>query len=189
MSKFKAGDKVKIISCDKEYYWYADKIGEIYTIVEYIFDTRCYSVEESKMSICENDLELELALTNDLKNILKNDLKNILKNGVRVKCRNGEMFTLIDGVFVRPSPKNYTMSWLCAINEFLEYHTTGDEWSIVEIYDRPDSVIYYFAYDRRPTELLWKRGEKSPQQLELEKLQEQAQNLADRIKMLQESTE
>lgn len=180
MSKFKTGDKVKIISCDKEGYWYVDKIGEIYTIVEYISDARCYSVEESKMSICENDLELAST----------NDLKNILKNGVRVKCRSGEMFTLIDDVFVQPSPRNYTMSWLCTVNNFLEYSgIVGDEWDIVEIYDRPDSVIYYFAYDYRPTKLSWQRNEKSPQQLELEKLQEQAQNLADRIKMLQESAE
>lgn len=188
MSKFKAGDKVKIISCDKEYYWYVDKIGEIYTIVEYSFDTRCYTVEESKMSICENDLELELASTNDL--------KNILKNGVRVKCSNGEMFTLIDGVFMHPSENYYTgnyytgVGWLCTVDDFLEYSgIVGDEWDIVEIYDRPDSVIHYFAYDCRPTKLLWQRNEKSPQQLELEKLQEQVQNLADRIKMLQESTE
>ena len=184
MSKFKTGGKVKIISCVKDFCWYADKIGEIYTIQDFKSGAKCYSVVEKEFAICEEDL----ALVNDQ---LTGDLKNILKNGVRVKCRNGEMSTLIDGVFVCPSPESCTgMGWLCTVDDFLEdQDIVGDEWDIVEIYDRPDSVIYYFAYDYRPTKLLWKREEKSPQQSELEKLQEQVQNLADRIKMLQESTE
>lgn len=184
MSKFKTGDKVKIISCAKDFYWYADKIGEIYTIQNYSPDTRCYIMVEKALATREEDL----ALVNDQST---DDLKNILKNGARVKCRNGEMFTLIDGVFVCPSPKSCTgMGWLCTVDDFLEdQDIVGDEWDIVEIYDKPSHSYNYFAYDYHPTKLLWKREEKSPQQLELEKLQEQVRNLSDRIKMLQESTE
>lgn len=32
MDKFKAGDKVKIISCSEEFFWYRNRIGDVYTI-------------------------------------------------------------------------------------------------------------------------------------------------------------
>lgn len=66
MSKFKAGDKVCIVKCSGEDYWYKNNIGELYTI-----DTKnttlrdCkywYIVEKPNHAIFVNDIELELAV-------------------------------------------------------------------------------------------------------------------------------
>lgn len=57
MSKFKSGDKVIVISAQLDTYWYADKIGEVFTLAE---KTRhdWHVVENPGGVIYENDIEL-----------------------------------------------------------------------------------------------------------------------------------
>jgi len=64
MSKFKTGDKVRIVKCSGEDAWYKNNIGELYTI-----DTNTttlherkywYIVERPNHTIFVDDIELEL---------------------------------------------------------------------------------------------------------------------------------
>lgn len=55
---FKKGDKVKIVSCEKSTYWYADKIGKEYTLNEYE-NTLGWNIKGDVCSyLKESDIEL-----------------------------------------------------------------------------------------------------------------------------------
>ena len=66
MSKFKAGDKVRIVKCSGEDHWYKNNIGEVYTIdTNNITLCDCkywYIVEKPLCTIFVNDIELESAV-------------------------------------------------------------------------------------------------------------------------------
>lgn len=66
MSKFKAGDKVRIVKCSGEDAWYKNNIGELYTIdtnTTTLHDRKYwYIVEKPNHTIFVNDIELELAV-------------------------------------------------------------------------------------------------------------------------------
>ena len=66
MSKFKAGDKVRIVKCSGEDAWYKNNIGELYTIDTNnttLHDRKYwYIVEKPNHTIFVNDIELELAV-------------------------------------------------------------------------------------------------------------------------------
>lgn len=67
MNKFKAGDKVVVVRVSMPYYWYADKIGEVFTIagesmsmsgkVDYLIKERPTS------TLLEKDIELYMKNT------------------------------------------------------------------------------------------------------------------------------
>jgi len=69
MSKFLPGDKVRIVKASYDWYWYADKIGYLFTI-----KSQCvggtppsYWIEEREEStISEDNIELELAAKDEL---------------------------------------------------------------------------------------------------------------------------
>lgn len=66
MSKFKTGDKVRIVKCSGEDAWYKNNIGELYTIdtnTTTLHDRKYwYIVEKPNHTIFVNDIELELAV-------------------------------------------------------------------------------------------------------------------------------
>lgn len=58
MSKFKAGDKVRVIKASGEWYWYAARIGEVFTILD-TDGIKSYFVKERPGStVKEDDIEL-----------------------------------------------------------------------------------------------------------------------------------
>jgi hypothetical protein len=57
MNKFKAGDKVKVVSAERDTYWYASKIGNIYTLKS--LDGEDWVVRETRFGVLAAcDLEL-----------------------------------------------------------------------------------------------------------------------------------
>lgn len=57
MNKFRAGDKVKVVSAERDTYWYASKIGNIYTLKS--FDGEDWVAKETDFGVfAPCDLEL-----------------------------------------------------------------------------------------------------------------------------------
>lgn len=175
MPKFKAGDKVRVVSVQSEGLWYADKIGKEFTVGSYT-DGEFYLVEEAGPGIWAKDLELVTTP------------KTMLKNGMRVKCRNGNMYTVVDGALLRPADTKLKLSWV-SINDLgkdlLAVNPKDPAWDVMEVYEKPRLVVEYFEY-YAPTEVIWQREEKTSKQLQLEALQKQAQDVVDAIKKLQD---
>lgn len=185
MPKFKAGDKVKVVS-GESYLWYAGKVGQEYIVRQYV----CGNGGDYCSVIGAGGLifVLDLELVESVDAITP---KAMLKNGMRVKCRNGGMWTYLDGVFVAVtsdfSDDNYlehmmpvnSSSWTDdLINDF------GERFDVMEIFDAPSSVFLYFAYNEE-TPSVWKRVEKSEAELRLEQMQAKAAELQDEMAKLQ----
>lgn len=179
MSEFKAGDKVVATATGG---WY--KVGEVFTLKEpykgvYI-ETHGWKTEEKGDGYFIHAEDMEL---------LKPSPKAMLKNGMRVKLRDGSLYTYIDGYFTNINTKKDGLDCLSKVDTWkdnLIYCLDGEECmlDVMEIFAA--SEIYdYFSY-KIETESLWKRVEKTAGQLELEALQQQAQDIADRIKALQD---
>ena len=65
--KFKPGDKIRIVKASYDWYWYADCIGDLYTIKSQCIsgkDASYYTDERAKHTVLEKDIELELAAQN-----------------------------------------------------------------------------------------------------------------------------
>ncbi len=179
MSKFKAGDKV--ITTQRGG-WY--DAGEVFTLSSRYVDDRTktvgWLVKEKDTSLFVHENRIKLASP-----------KPMLKNGMRVKCRNGSMWTYLDGVFVAVtsdfSDYNYldhmmpvnSSSWTDdLINDF------GERFDVMEIFDAPAMVCLYFKYDEE-TPSVWKRVEKSEAELRLEQMQAKAAELQNEMAKLQ----
>lgn len=178
MPKFKAGDKVRVVSVQSKGLWYADKIGKEFTVGSYT-GGEFYLVEEAGPGIWAKDLELVTTP------------KSMLKNGMRVKCRNGEMFTFIDDTFVAITSNfedhNY-LEYLLPVSssswtDNLE-NTYGQRFDVMEIFDTPTDVYLYFKYGKE-TPSVWKRVEKSVAELRLEQMQTKAAELQEEMAKLQ----
>lgn len=181
MPKFKAGDKVRVVSGTGRL-WYSDRIGQEFTVetcMERLYENY-YTTVENGGGIYERDLEL-----------VAPSPKAMLKNGMRVKCRDDSMWTYLDGVFVAVtldfSDYNYlehmvpvnSSSWTDdLINGF------GERFDVMEIFDAPSSVFLYFAYNEE-TQSIWKRVEKSEAELRLEQMQAKAAELQNEMAKLQ----
>lgn len=183
MSKFKAGDKVKVVSAKSNVLWYADKIGSVFTVESYCegayTDLDYYRVEGLDKGIWAKDLELATTP------------KTMLKNGMRVKCRNGSMWTYLDGVFVAVTSDFSDYNYLEHMTPVNSSRWTDDlinnfseRFDIMEIFDTPSSVFLYFAYNEE-TQSIWKRVEKSEAELRLEQMQAKAAELQNEMAKLQ----
>ncbi len=101
--------------------------------------------------------------------------------------RNGNMWTVIDGVFVRLEPAvSHGMTWCKCITDLddslkTEYYNLD----VMEIYAAPSHVVEYFEYNV-PTKLIWKRNEKSEAELRLEAMQKQMKELQENMDKLQQ---
>lgn len=201
MSKFKIGDKVKVVDAGRTYTTYnawAKKhgltnyagrprdcmtynglIGVIVAVVHsatergYLIGIRA---EDGKEYIVE-DCGLEL--------VTDVNLKDLLTNGRRVKLRNGTMYTVVDGALIRPEDTKLKLAWV-STNDLGEIiGTNSPEWDVMEVYEKPKLVVEYFEY-YVPTKVIWQRKEKTAKQLQLEALQKKAQDVADAIEKLRD---
>lgn len=176
MSEFKSGDKVITTTQGG---WYRE--GEVFTLKEPYECIYCtadgWTTEEKG--------EWRFIHTENMK-LLKQSPKDMLKNGRRVLLRNGAVFTVLDGELTRMYDDNCAvLDWtsLNNMNDNLEQPYNPD-FTIMKIYEAP-WVCHYFNYNVA-TELLWEREEKTAEQIELESLQQQALDIANRIKALQD---
>lgn len=124
-------------------------------------------------------------------NIMKEFTKADLRSGHKVKCRNGEIFTVFlnassDGSDVLSGDHSWTN--LTDMNNDLTAKFSS-EVDIMEVYSNP---VYCLSSDKL-FNLLWKREEKTQEQLAYEALQaqiaEEEARHADSIKALREQAE
>jgi hypothetical protein len=105
--------------------------------------------------------------------------KDILTIGRIVKHRNGKMgFVLKESIIY-----NERMGFVSEYFENLEH--VIDEWSIIEIYEY--TVTSHFKTDGNVGDLgdlVWKREEKTAQQIEIERIENKMRKLADDLKNL-----
>jgi hypothetical protein len=100
MSKFKTGDKVRIVKCCGEGAWYKNNIGELYTIdtnTPTLHDRKYwYIVEKPKHTIFVDDIELELAVQEPITTedaILRLQcLVDLTGDGVEIIIRENDLF-------------------------------------------------------------------------------------------------
>ena len=174
MSEFKAGDKVVATATGG---WY--DVGDVLTLTKPYKDYGWYTVEKGE------GFFVDIAKIKHY----KQSPKDMLKNGMRVKLRNGLLYTYIDGYFTNINTKKDGLNYLSEVAEWkdnLSYYLDGEEcmWDVMEIF-AATPIYDYFNY-KIETKSLWKRVEKTAEQLELEALQQQAQYIANRIKVLQD---
>lgn len=64
MKDFKVGDRVRVVKAQKPTYWYAHRIGEVFTIDEIVddymtYEWKCYRIKENKARLLQQpDIEL-----------------------------------------------------------------------------------------------------------------------------------
>ena len=177
MTQFKAGDKVITTLTGAHYDWYDE--GETYTLTEQYQDKGWYTLEGGKgFFLRAGAFKLFTP-------------KEMLKNGMRVKCRNGSMWTYIDGYFTQIGEVAPCLSRLTEVKEWEDdlsyFDVFASEWDVMEISEAP-AVYAYFDYSG-VTPVIWKREEKSEAEKQLEEIQvtiqfltEQAIELGKRIK-------
>lgn len=173
MNKFNIGDKVITTAQGG---WY--EAGEVFTLTKPYKDHGWYTLEKGEGFFVD---AVKIKHYNQ-------PPKNMLQNGMRVKLRNGCMYTYIDGYFTNISPVGNGLVYLSEVASWADdlYYYKGvdveSEWDVMEIFAQVN-IYDYFNYKIK-TRSLWTRKEKSPEQIELEALQQQAQDIANRIQAL-----
>lgn len=173
MNNFKSGDKVITTEhCG----WY--EVGEVFTLTKPYKDCGWYTLEKGEGYFVD---ATKIERYNQ-------SLKDMLQNGVRVKLRNGLMYTYIDGYFANINTTKDGLSYLSEVESWtndLHYHkyVAESEWDVMEIFAKVN--IYDYFNNEIKGRSIWKREEKTPEQIELEALQQQAQDIANRIQVLQ----
>ena len=72
MKQFKKGDKVKVVSAGRDTYWYADKIGQVFTLAEQLDrEGDWFTAEHSDCALGEDDIELVQDDKESIKQFLK----------------------------------------------------------------------------------------------------------------------
>ena len=179
MNKFKIGDKVIITTHGG---WY--EVGEVFTLTKPYKDHGWCTKEKGEGYFIHSE-NMEL---------YKPSPKFMLQNGMRVKCRNGCMYTYLDGYFTNINFSSNGLTYLSEVESWtddLDYYRGGDtesEWDVIEIF--ASSYIFdYFNY-KKVTKSLWKReyGTESEKQLkilqdQIQTLTEQAIKLGEQIKL------
>ena len=179
MTQFKAGDKVVVTKSNLVF-----AAGETHVLKRFAFlpsGEKAWFMEDrpDMFYVSESGLRSQT-------------LKETLKNGMRVKCRNGSMWTYIDGYFTQIGEYAPTLSYINPIENWADdLHNRKDcrdsVWDVMEISKSPD-IVYYFNY-AVDTPVIWKREEKSEAEKQLEEIQatiksltKQAIELAETIK-------
>lgn len=164
MREFKIGDKV---IATKQGGWY--EIGEVFTLTKPYKDYGWHTEEKGEGHFIHS-ANMEL---------YKPSPKSMLQNGRRVKYRNGQMFTVMDGVLITPANSSLQLCWTDIEHptDDLAYKNNS-EWDIMEIFEKPKMVVEYFEY-HVPTKTLWKREEQTESEKQLKILQEQIQTLTE----------
>lgn len=174
MNNFKSGDKVITTQQGGRY-----EVGEVFTLTKPYKDYGWYTEEQGEGAFIHLE-NMEL---------YKPSPKLMLQNGMRVKLRNGYIYTYIDGYFTNISPAGNGLVYLSEVDSWaddLQYYRGVDvesEWDVMEIFAKVN--IYDYFNNKIKGRVIWKREEKSHEQIELESLQQQAQDIANRIQALQ----
>lgn len=101
MNKFKAGDKVVVVRVSKPHYWYADKIGEVFTITGEsmsLSDKVDYLIKERPTStLSEKDIELctkntENTITTEDAILHLQSLVDLTGDDVEIIIRENDLF-------------------------------------------------------------------------------------------------
>lgn len=206
--------KVEIVSCSDANFWYSDNIGAIYEVEQHphyndfyrLIDLHCVIKKEDCGEVFEavhrtkgkievidyNNISYRIAGKAELiwkgycqpikkeKEMKQEFTKSDLKNFMRVKYRSGVVQIYIDGRFYdgtvcRGYIENYNENLICPLN------SNADIVAVFEQPREPDLSIH------RQGELIWERKEKSEQEIELEKLQEQIKALEKQAQKLKET--
>lgn len=99
MKEFKAGDKVKVVSAERDTYWYASKIGNIYTLKS--FDGEDWVVRETDFGVfAACDLELvedeKETISKSLKEFIIGDMLKVITEGLGNNVPVGSVLTCIN---------------------------------------------------------------------------------------------
>lgn len=172
--------KVKVIGATLGSYWYADKLGQVFDVVDYSNPnqpTFAYHVKDCKEGNLFNKNDVEII--NEEKVMKKSDLRT----GMRVvhgKHPRQEGYAIVvcdlDKIFFKSGGWNSLQTY----NDDL----TGScsSWDITEVYDVPDYSVLNFEV---AGELLWRRETKSAEQIQLDVLQEKIVELTREAEKLQ----
>ena len=178
MNQFKAGDKVVVTKSNLVF-----EAGEKHILKRFEFlpsGEKAWFMEDrpNMFYVSESDLRLQTP-------------KEMLKNGMRVKCRNGSMWTYIDGYFTQIGEGTPRLSYLNTIESWADdlspFNDKQSEWVVVEISKAPHISIY-FDYTK-VTPVIWKREEKSEVEKQLEEIQATIESLTKQVIELEEQIE
>lgn len=181
MSKFKAGDKVRRTGDN----WREVVSGEVYTVDRYESGTGLLLRGLEHFGYSEYNFELVEENMN--KQFTKDQLvagKHVveLRDGTKqlvLQKQGGEIFFAgLNGenFFNDVKKLRYDLTWAGNID---------DVFTIVNVYEISESM--WFNQLSSGLELIWKREEKSQQQIELEKLQQQISELQEQAKRLEKT--
>lgn len=170
--------KVKVVKAALHTYWYADKIGQVFEVApcgENNFQYKLVSEELWGSYFDSNDVEL----INEEEVMKKNDLKT----GMRVVTQDGW-----SGIYL--CLENRTI--IVSENDYLDVDGIDDKLlcqgvdscNIVEIYAQPKTLSKMLDPSVRG-DLVWKRQEKSEEQIQLEKITAQIDELKSQADKLQ----
>jgi hypothetical protein len=107
MSELKAGDKVKVIGFEEETYWYANKVGNIYTLKS--FDGVDWSVQETDYGVFSpNDIEFYQDEKEYISNFLKEN-KWFIRTGNPEKSKLVQEWLFEHGIGWRGCGEGFTI--------------------------------------------------------------------------------
>lgn len=178
--------KVKVVGARSDNYWYADKIGETFDVID-LKDTGYdsiapgfrFKVIESRSARYIAERDCIFILTYKEKAMKKSDLKT----GMRVVHGNHPRATEPCIVVNDLNKILFKDGGYNIINSYNEDLKDGGVWDITEIYAVPERDILNFDVKG---DLLWKREEKTPEQIQLDKVMNQIIELQKQAQQLQE---
>lgn len=178
--------KVKVVRARSDNYWYADKIGETFDVID-LKDTGYdsiapgfrFKVIESRSARYIAERDCVFILTYKEKAMKKSDLKT----GMRVvhgrHPRRTEAAIVVSDlgkIMFKDGSYNYLHSYYGDLK-------CSDVWDITEVYAAPARDVLNFDVKG---DLLWKREEKTPEQIQLDKVMNQITELQKQASQLQE---
>jgi len=182
MSKFKVGDKVKLIvnvgPLKSDGYRNGVEKGDILV---------CVDKREPLDGFHLGNGEVSVVWANDYKSYFEENTqmkKSDLKSGMRIvhgkHDRHEDQFAIVvvdtGKIFFADGGWNY-------LDSYEEDLTRGSGvWDITEVYDAPDHGMLNFDVKG---DLLWKRETKTPEQIQLDKITAQIAELSDQADKLQ----
>lgn len=187
--------KVKVIKAGLNSYWYADKIGQVFDAIPYESGGWSHKLvsDESWGSYFDKD---DVEIINEERSMKKSDLKT----GMRVTLRDGTTRMVMVGVqhgwcpregtdaedfLVNPVQGTWQWDRLSRYTEDMKCGTLNStDWDImiVEIPKHPFDIFYH----NDGFEEIWQRVDKTPEQVELDKLMSQISELQKQAEKLQE---
>lgn len=176
MSKFNIGDKVKRVSpTDNHEFWNCNTDGmyhgNIYTVSNCDnCDKGDVSLEECRKNYMEDYFELvEPAKKQFTKSDLKDGMRVVYRNG-RIRYVLGSTLLIFDGSKFSSRGTYQRAGYVASYDNDMK-NSMHSELDIMQVVDRDGTVLY-------------NRVEKSPTEIELEKLQEQYKQLGEQINKL-----